>query len=171
MLYCPYCGTKVEMHKIESKIRKFCPNCQTYIYENPVPVVAIVIFNDKNELLLIKRKEEPAKGEWALPSGFIELNEQPQDAAKRELFEETRINARELKLIDVFEQKSKKYKSVLVLAYIGFTKDQPVAGDDAEEAKFFATKNLPQIPFESHIRAIRKSLELLKGYTPFLLDE
>ncbi|MEO0266275.1 MAG: NUDIX hydrolase [candidate division WOR-3 bacterium] len=163
--YCPYCGQTLILKKENAITRPFCENCNLFIYRNPVPVVAIVVFNKNSEVLLIKRKVEPAKGEWALPSGFIELHEEPDTAARRELAEETGLKIENLKLINAFHQDSKRYESVLVLAYLGFSDANPIPGDDAEEAKFFPTSfALENVAFVSHKNAIIKALKILPDF-------
>ena len=72
----------------DNRVRGVCDACNTIHYENPKPT-ATLICPIKNSILLVKRAFDPGKGLWGLPGGFIELNESPQDAAKRELFEET----------------------------------------------------------------------------------
>ncbi len=67
---------------------KFCPACETFFYENPLPVVSAILESDRH-VALVKRKNEPCKGEWCLPSGFAESGESIEDAALRELEEET----------------------------------------------------------------------------------
>ena len=67
----------------------------TIHYENPKPTASIICMRD-NELLLAKRAFNPAKGEWGLPGGFMELNETLNEAAERELKEETSIKNVEL---------------------------------------------------------------------------
>lgn len=160
--FCPYCGNKIEKAEDNSKESYYCNHCKRIIYRNPVPVVVITIFNKNHEVLLVRRKEEPGKGMWALPSGFLEIDEEPSDAAKRELLEETGITADELKLLNVFHQKSERYKSVTVIVYMGFSDKNPEAGDDAEDARFFPPSSLPEIPFESHLRAIKCALRSIK---------
>jgi ADP-ribose pyrophosphatase YjhB (NUDIX family) len=159
--FCPYCGHQIEKKEENGRLRYYCSNCNLFLYKNPVPVVVIVVFNDVGEVLLIKRKEEPQKGKWALPSGFIEIGEEPEEAALRELYEETGLKVEKFTLINVYEQKSKRYESVLVIAYLGFSSEEPKPGDDAEEAKFFPTGKLPEIPFESHLKALKDSLNFI----------
>ena len=159
--FCPYCGHKISKIEENGRVHYYCSYCKLFIYKNPVPVVVVVVFNDAGEVLLIKRKEEPGKGKWALPSGFVEINEDPYEAASRELYEETGIVIEKLTLINVYHQKSRRYESVIVISYMGFSSQEPQPGDDAEEAKFFAINELPEIPFESHIKAIKEALNLL----------
>ncbi|MGB9823916.1 MAG: NUDIX domain-containing protein [Candidatus Hydrothermia bacterium] len=161
--FCPYCGNPLIEKTENGNPRLFCQKCQVFIYRNPVPVVATVISNEKGEILLIKRKVEPAKGKWALPSGFVELNEEPEESAKRELEEETGITVPNLILLNVFHQESKRYESVLVISYFGESNATPAPGDDAEEARFFKYEEaLSLIAFDSHKRAVIEASKFFK---------
>ena len=102
-----------------------------------------------DEILLVKRVFEPAKGEWSLPGGFIELGETPEDAAKRELKEETNLDGKAIKLIGSCSHFNSIFGDVLLL---GLTMkiekwDNLVPGDDAQDAKLFKLNNSPKNGF------------------------
>ncbi len=88
----------------------------------------------------------------------METDETPIQAAKRELFEETGLNVSSPTLIDVNFQNSLFYKtSILIIGYhFAEYSGTLIAGDDAEEAGFFALNNLPDLAFESHMELIDK---------------
>ena len=88
--FCSNCGIKNTYGFIEGNNRYHCKGCDTIHYENPKPTATIICIRD-NELLLAKRAFNPAKGEWGLPGGFMELNETLNEAAERELKEETNL--------------------------------------------------------------------------------
>ncbi|MGB9561477.1 MAG: NUDIX domain-containing protein, partial [bacterium] len=89
--HCPYCGGALGVKNLDDRERKVCLICGRLIYENPVPAVAVVVFDDCKRVLLVRRGVEPGKGKWSLPGGFIELDETPYETARRELFEETML--------------------------------------------------------------------------------
>ena len=108
----------------------------------PVPAVGVVCWRD-DEVLLIRRGQPPREGEWSIPGGRIEPGEPARTAALRELFEETGVTAELRGLIDVvdaiFENKSRDLVTrhyVLVDYAAAWTSGEPVAGDDAAEARF-----------------------------------
>ena len=139
---------------INNEERKICERCGYIQYKNPLPSVAVVGIKNK-EILLIKRGIEPFKGTWAIPSGFIEEYETPEQAALRELQEETGLTGKIKKLIGVFREVSKIYGSVLIIAYEVILKEKnPVAKDDAEEARFYKIDSLPEIKVKSFAKAI-----------------
>ena len=152
--YCPQCKYPLRRIKINKRRRLVCQRCGWINYENPLPAVVAVVRNNK-KILLVKRGIEPHKGRWTLPSGFIEIEETPRVACLRELKEETNLEGKVLKIIGVYSQRSKMYKNILVVACeVGVEEEQPAAGDDAQEARFFPVERLPNIPFSSHLQII-----------------
>ena len=148
--YCNLCGGKVDILYHEGYRRPVCTSCGHIIYVNPVPAVCQVILNDR-KVLLVLRAVDPKKGMWCLPGGFIEWGENPEDGAKRELFEETGITAEEHSLIGVYDSITGKNRHVILIAYriLKWT-GEPIAGDDAEDIKWFDINKIPTLAFEVH---------------------
>ena len=92
MKFCSECGARVswQVPAGDDRERAVCSNCGLVHYENPRVLVAAFLYHG-HKLLWTKRGIEPNKGQWAFPSGFLERGETLQQAAVRELFEETRI--------------------------------------------------------------------------------
>jgi 8-oxo-dGTP diphosphatase len=157
--YCPKCGAGLRAKKIEKKIRLVCPGCGWVNYENPLPSAAAFVRNRKGEILLVKRGVEPSKGKWALPSGFIEIDETPGKACLRELKEETGLKGEIVRLIGVYSQESGLYKNVLIIGYEVNARGNLSPGSDSQKAEFFSACNLPVIPFSSHIKLINDALK------------
>jgi 8-oxo-dGTP diphosphatase len=103
----------------------------------PVPAVGVVCLRE-GSVLLIRRGKPPRLGEWSLPGGRIEPGERAVDAALRELMEETGVTARITGLLDVvdgiFPEANRHY--VLIDYAAEWLSGEPVAGDDALEARF-----------------------------------
>ena len=157
-IFCPRCGNKLEKRITENRERDFCPLCRVIQYENPVPATAVVVFNERNELLLVLRGQEPAKGKWCLPGGFQETGETPEQCALRELREETGLSGRVEEWIGMEMSPNPFVPEVLVVGYrvkagAGVLK----ANDDALEAAYFPLGQLPELAFQSHIRIIGKA--------------
>jgi len=162
--YCIRCGTKILIkNDNENKIRPICPNCNWIYYLNPIPVVACVILNQKKQLLIIKRRFEPSPDSWALPSGYIEINQTPQEAAIAEMSEETNLLGKKKEFLGHFVGYSPIYHRVIAFGYLmKILSGDPRAGDDAKDLKFV---NLDQkfdfIPFDSHIHFINRVKKIL----------
>ncbi len=150
--FCLQCGAMmVFSHDHEEKLRKRCPECGWTYYKNPVPAVACVVLNEKREILIIKRLVEPQKGLWALPSGYIEINQSPEEAAVDELAEETGFEGRVASFVGYYDGTSPIYEKVLSLGFfLEITGGKLEAGDDAEEAKFVPLSELPELAFSAH---------------------
>ncbi len=107
------------------------------------------IINTK--ILLIKRKNNPYKDMWAIPGGFMDMNETIEETAHRELAEETNIKIDKLHQMHVFSKTDRdpRHRTVTVCFY-GFVdeKTQAKSGDDAKEAEWFDVNNLPELAFD-----------------------
>ena len=161
--FCHFCAGPLENRHIEGRERLYCPGCRTPIYENPIPAACVVLIDDRQRLLLVKRKVAPKEGMWCLPGGFIECGETPEQAAVRELKEETGLSGRVNTLIGVTASPGTLYKSILVIGYLMIQFSGAVAaGDDASAVAFFKKDQLPEIAFESHQSFIRIYYSALK---------
>lgn len=137
-------------------MRLYCPRCRMPIYENPVPAACVVLINDHNRILLVKRRVAPKPGMWCLPGGFVESGETPEQAAVRELQEESGLTGRINALIGVTTSPGSLYQSIMMVAYLVTSfSGSIIAGDDASDVAFFDPNHLPDIAFESHQSFIR----------------
>jgi 8-oxo-dGTP diphosphatase len=127
-------------------------------YENPLPSSAAFVRNGRGDILLVKRGVDPGKGEWALPSGFIEVDETPAEACLRELEEETGLVGRIKRLLGVYSQASTMYKNVIIIAYLVQAEGILRPGSDSMSAEFFAPDDLPPIAFPSHIEILKDGI-------------
>jgi 8-oxo-dGTP diphosphatase len=154
--YCARCGHVVVTRFVDDRPRVVCPACDTVFYENPLPVAAAIVLNDRREVLLVKRRREPHKGEWCLPMGFAEMGETIAAAARRELREETGIDARAVRLLDADSFESTHYGDLLIVTFemkkVGGN-EQP--GDDAEAVRYFPIAQHPPLAFSSNEKALR----------------
>jgi 8-oxo-dGTP diphosphatase len=127
----------------------------TGLLPTPVPAVGVVCLRG-DSVLLIRRGTPPRQGEWSLPGGRIEPGERAVDAALRELGEETGIQAEITCLIDVvdglFPEAGRHY--VLIDYAARWVSGEPVAGDDALEARFVALDEVDSLIEWSETRRI-----------------
>ena len=134
---------------MDSKEHKFC-------YDYPRPCVAsdCLIINEFNEILLIQRKRPPYEGCWALPGGFLEMDETTEQCAARELKEETgvTIELNELKHVAVFSEVNRDPReriiSVSYLAHVIKHEVRHKAGDDAFNTDWHKLDVLPSMAFD-----------------------
>jgi len=129
-----------------------------YTYKYPrmlVTVDALVILNDSDhipKILLIQRKNNPYKDSFALPGGFVELDERLKDAAERELYEETGLKGVELTQLAAFDRIDRDPRDRNIsIVYFGFTTPENATvqgGDDAAKAEWFGLNNLPPLAFD-----------------------
>lgn len=128
-----------------------------YCYEYPRPavtadIVLIKLANNQRYVLLIERKHPPFEGMWALPGGFLDMDETLEEAALRELQEETGISGVQLKQFHTFSKVNRDPRHrTITTVFIGFANDvtsKPEAGDDAAKAEWFALDELPPLAFD-----------------------
>jgi thiamine-phosphate pyrophosphorylase len=157
-LFCPRCGNKLEKLSTENRERDHCPACGAVAYENPVPATAVVVFNERQELLLVQRGQEPGRGKWCLPGGFQEIDETTEQCALRELQEETGISGRVKRLVGMEMSPHPWHRAVLVVGYeADGISGRLTAGDDALAAAYFPLRQLPKLAFQSHARIIERA--------------
>lgn len=138
----------------------------TYDYARPMLCVDMIILRKagkKNEILLIKRGNAPFKDHWALPGGFIEMEEDLIDSAFRELEEETHITNIDLRQLKTYGKPGRDPRGrTISVVFGGFleVEQEAQAGDDAKEAKWFPIDQLPSLAFD-HNLIVRESLEVL----------
>ena len=154
--YCHHCSNELVQKYCEGRTRLYCERCRQPIYENPTPATCLVVVNNQQQILLVKRSVDPKIGFWCLPGGYIELGETPEQAALRELKEETGINGQIQRLLGATTNPHDKYDKILMLGYqVSSYNGNLKAGDDASDVDWFSANHLPEIAFESHINFIK----------------
>ena len=137
-----------------------------YDYPRPAVTIDIVVFSDDAlDVLLIQRKHPPFEGHWALPGGFIEMEEPLETSARRELEEETGVTDVALTEVGAFGAPSRDPRGrVITIAYATVVEKSTVnvkAGSDASAVGWFLNTDLPKLAFD-HSEIIQKALETLK---------
>ncbi len=141
-----------------------------YVYDWPRPMVTVdaVVFtktDDKTKVLLINRGKEPFKDKWALPGGFIDMDEELEDAVVRELEEETGLVGVQLEQMHTFGTVGRDPRGRQIsIAFIGFAtkgEDTIKAGDDAAKAHWFDIDNIPKDLAFDHNKVVRFAIEKL----------
>ncbi len=141
----------------------------TYEYPRPALTVDCVVFGlDEEDLkvLLIKRALEPFQGRWALPGGFVRMDESLEDAARRELQEEAGIRPSHLEQLYTFGEPGRDPRGrVVTVAYFALVKlseHRVHAATDAKEVAWFSVWDAPRLAFD-HADILGVALARLKG--------
>ncbi len=142
-----------------------------YVYDWPRPMVSVdaAVFGfsgDEVEILLINRKNEPFKGKWALPGGYIEMDEELEDAVARELAEETGLTGVKLEQMRTFGECGRDPRGrMITIVFMGImTKGQGQikAGDDAADVRWFNIEKLPKDLAFDHNKVVKFAVQRLK---------
>ncbi|ERM82786.1 hypothetical protein P872_03760 [Rhodonellum psychrophilum GCM71 = DSM 17998] len=136
-----------------------------YTYSFPCPALTAdaVVFSESDQcILLIKRANEPFRGMWALPGGFVDPDEEPLVACLRELREETDLQLVNGNLIGIFGEKGRDPRGWTVSVAYFFKVDsaensKAKAGSDSSELNWFSLKKLPLLAFD-HQKIIEEAL-------------
>ncbi len=129
----------------------------TYTYDYPRPMLTAdcVVLNERDEILLVRRGNDPFKGCWALPGGFMEMDETIEHCAVRELEEETGIIVpeKEIRLIGIYSAPGRDPRGrTVTAAYLVIIEECQMgkahAGDDAAEVHWWPLYALPPLAFD-----------------------
>ncbi len=141
-----------------------------YVYDWPRPMVTVdvavfALVEGKARLLLVQRKHEPFQGSWALPGGFVEIDEDLPQAAARELAEETGLKDVCLEQLHTFGKPGRDPRGrTITVVYFGIAGnnwEQARAADDAAQVQWFDIGHLPPLAFD-HDEIARSATEKLK---------
>jgi 8-oxo-dGTP diphosphatase len=128
----------------------------------PALTADCVVFDERGYVLLVRRANEPFKGAYALPGGFVDVGERVEDGARRELSEETGLHVGELRLIGVYSDPGRDPRghtcSVAYLARVG--RAAVTAGDDAAAAEWVPDWRREKLAFD-HAQIIADAEKLL----------
>jgi ADP-ribose pyrophosphatase YjhB (NUDIX family) len=163
--YCPRCGTPMEVRTVFNRERAVCPACGFIHFTDP-KVAAGVIVEQDGKVLLVQRNNEPLRGYWSFPAGFVDAYEDPLQAARRECLEETGLEVEITGLLQVIGGREHPSGADIVIVYAAkITGGQLHAGDDADQAVFFPYDQLPPLAF----KATRKALGRPEAENPPVL--
>jgi 8-oxo-dGTP diphosphatase len=142
----------------------------TYNFPRPAVTTDTLVFREGKEcieVLLIKRKKEPYKDFWALPGGFLEIEETPVEGAKRELKEETNLEIDVLKEVATFGDidRDPRGRTITIVFYTFISNHRQIAkaNTDVTEIKWFSVKDIPEMAFD-HSEIFKEALLKLKSH-------
>lgn len=161
--FCPKCGGKL----VAKQDSLDCSSCGFRFYINPIPSNAVIIENEKNEILMVKRRIEPRAGTWDLPGGFLKPGENFFDSVKREIREELHIEIEITGIVGIYEDiyifQDIKNPTLLITVTTKITSGNLKADDDISDYRYFPKEEV--LKQELSFRGVRKSLEdyIFKG--------
>jgi len=134
-----------------SGYKQTCPHCGRVVsvYKNPFPTVDVIVWVEPDQVVLIERKNPPLG--WALPGGFVDYGESIEQAALRELKEETNLEVELQGLVGVYSN-PKRDPRFHTISTVFWAKpknlNQIQAGDDAQKVRLFSLAKLPDLAFD-----------------------
>lgn len=164
MRYCPKCGARFATGGFERTPYPTCAACGFVFYRGPSLAAGCMVI-EGGRLLLARRAIEPYEGTWYVPSGFVDYGETPEEAAVRELREETELTVRITGLYDMRTWHDDPRKDGVMLFYLAArVAGDAKAGDDAAAVDWFAPETLPEdIAFAVHRATIHRWRDEMLG--------
>jgi 8-oxo-dGTP diphosphatase len=160
--FCPICGEAIE----KDDGRAQCGACGFVGYANPVPAAEAVCFDPDGRVLLGRRAIDPGAGLWDLPGGFLNEDEEPLDALRREVLEETGLRLDDPQFLG-FWLEPYDGRVVLCLTWTARTTGGGMAADDLAELRWFEPDALPdarELAFTHYPDALSAALAARKEH-------
>lgn len=151
--FCPKCAAPVTLQFRFGQDRPVCPACGFIYFADPKVAVAVLV-EQGGRVLLVRRANEPFRGLWSLPAGFVNAGEDPAEAAARECAEETGLIVAITGILDIHPGREHPRGADFVIFYRGQVvpngvEKLPIAADDADAAEWFGRDSLPELAFQS----------------------
>src|SRR3990172_4283971 len=115
--YCPRCGNPVRREENFGLVRPVCPECGWIYFSDPKVAAAVLIEKD-GRVLLVRRVNEPFRGLWTLPAGFVNGGEDPAEAAERECLEETGLSVRVRHVLEIISGREHERGADFIIVYL-----------------------------------------------------
>src|SRR5918996_3862548 len=156
--YCPVCGGELEsrvLKETEPK-RLVCTQCEFVFYLDPKLAVGTIIRDDSERIVLVRRAIEPGYGKWVFPGGYVDRGEEVKLAAVREAREETGLDIRIERLLNIYSYPGRA--PVIVVFTAIMTGGCLACDDEGLEAKFFESGAISwgELAFRSTREALRE---------------
>ena len=145
--FCPRCATQLNLEERFGGLRPVCPRCGWIHFVDP-KVAAAVLATQDDRILLVRRVNEPFRGLWTLPAGFVNGGEDPAQAAQRECLEETGLRVRVTRLYDIVSGREHERGADFVIVYQAEVLGGEMRPDDDVDAvEWFDKVHLPPLAF------------------------
>lgn len=154
--FCLRCGTKVERVQSFGEARPVCPRCGWIYFQDPKVAAAVLVEKD-GRVLLVRRVNEPFRGLWTLPAGFVNGGEDPANTAARECLEETGLIVRVTRVLDIVSGKEhERGADFIIVYYAEVTGGDLAPADDADAVEWFSRQSLPPLAFKATRRVLER---------------
>ena len=158
--FCAGCGARLALQQHEGQTRPVCPDCGRVVYYDPKLAATCVIERD-GQTLMVRRAVQTGYGLWSMPGGYVDRGEPVEDAAAREVWEETGLLVAVGRLIGLFSDAG---NPVVVAAYAAEETGGILApGPESLDVGFFAPDALPPLAFHRDAQIIRRWQEIRNG--------
>jgi 8-oxo-dGTP diphosphatase len=156
--FCPVCGGALQskLLKAGEPERLVCDACGFVFYLDPKLAVGTIIHDEHDRVVLVRRAIEPGYGKWVFPGGYVDRGEEVQAAAVREAREETGLDVRIERLIDIYSYQGRT--PVIIVYAATMTGGCLGCDDEGLEARFFEAQEIPweELAFRSTGEALRE---------------
>ena len=150
--YCSICAAVLEVRESNGAMRPVCPSCGRVVYYDP-KVAAVTVIGREGKVLLVRRANQPGYGLWSVPGGYVDRGEVVEEAAVREVREETGLEVEVDRLVGLYSEAG---RSVIVAAFSGVERGGELKpGPEALDLGFFALGNLPNMAFPGDSRILQ----------------
>ena len=151
--YCSACAAMLEFKEVVGRQRPVCPACGYVVYHDPKVAATCIVERDQ-KVLMIKRGNEPGIGLWSFPGGYVDRGEVVEEAAVREVLEETNLEVEVDYLVGLFSEKG---HPVIVAAFAAREVGGSLkAGPEALDVGFFPRDDLPPLAFNRDLSILAR---------------
>lgn len=149
--FCPSCGGTLREEIVQDRARPVCAVCRSVFWIDPKVAVAVVI-PWEGGVLLGRRAIEPGRGLWSFPSGYVDRGEVPEDAARREVREETGLDVEISGLVGVYATAG---RPVILVVYVAEARSERLEpGPEVLELAAFSPDDFPTMAFDHDRRIV-----------------
>ena len=161
--FCPRCGARFDVQRIDDRDRLVCTACDFIYYQNPTVGVAVLLLRDGpaaaggTQVLLTQRRHGRGAGLWDLPGGWVEYDEDLRGAAARETLEETGLRVSVGTVYEALSNFHTPEQHVVGIWFRGRIEGgELAAADDAADARYFPLDALPELAFPTDRRVLAR---------------
>ena len=156
--FCPFCGEP--NRKVAGARHRRCPSCGLHDWRNPAPAVGCAILKPSSDgdglrVLLSRRAHPPKKGQWDLVGGFVDAGETPEQAARREVLEETGCRLLDAEMRQAAAGEYDR-EPTLNFLFTGRLEGEPEARDDSAELRWWSLREVPPIAWRHEAEFVRR---------------